>query len=252
MPGSRSGLREWLPEALALALLPLLVLQGRRTRARVARLPEPTDPASGLVGTAIGKPLTLLLLGESPVAGVGVSSHAEGVGAATAAALATASGRKVQWQALGVNGITVGEAASLLLPRLQQSQVDIACIAFGVNDSTAFRRHTAWRSAVAGLLDQVESRLQPRHILLSGVPPLSAFPALPWPLRTVLGLKSASLDRALASLAQSRSRTSHVPLPRQLADPALMASDGYHPSAAGCALWGGLLAAACPASVLAA
>ncbi len=243
-------MREWLPELLALPLYPLLAWQGRRTRLRVPRLPEPEDEAHGMAGAGGGKPLSLLLIGESPVAGVGVSSHADGIGAATAQALAGASGRPVQWQAYGINGITVAQARNELLPHIPASPVDIACIAFGVNDSTSFRRHAQWRADILAMLELLQQSARPRLILLSGVPPLATFPALPWPLRQVLGMKAASLDRALADIARARPATIHVPFPATLSDPAYMASDGYHPSAAGCRYWAGIMVEAIPGPLL--
>jgi lysophospholipase L1-like esterase len=204
-----------------------------------------------MAGEGSGKPLSLLLVGESPVAGVGVSSHADGIGAATARVLASTSRRPVRWQAWGINGITVAQARTDLLPRIPASPVDIACVAFGVNDSTSFRRHAQWRTDILDTLDLLQQSARPRLILLAGVPPLATFPALPWPLRQVLGMKAASLDRALANIARDRPATIHVPFPASLSNPAYMASDGYHPSAAGCRYWAGILIGAIPAALLA-
>lgn len=239
-------MREWLPELLALPLYPLLAWQGRRTRQRVPRLPEPSDDAHGIAGGADGKPLTLLLIGESPVAGVGVDSHADGIGAATAYALAQATRRPVHWQTHGINGITAAQALTLLLPSISPARVDVACIAFGVNDSTSFRSHSRWRADILALLDKLQQTSHPRVILLSGVPPMASFPALPWPLRRVLGMKAASLDRALASIAAQRPATIHVPFEPSLSKPENMARDGYHPSAAGCRYWAENLVKALP------
>jgi hypothetical protein len=66
----------------------------------------------------------------------------------------------------------------------------------------------------------------------------------------VLGLKAASLDRALARLATERLNTIHVPLPATLSHARYMAHDGYHPSAAGCCYWADKLVAAVPTSAL--
>jgi lysophospholipase L1-like esterase len=245
-------MREWLPEMLALPLYPLLRWQGQRTRQWVPRLSEPSDEAHGIVGEGgEGMPLSLMLIGESPVAGIGVDFHTEGIGAATATVLARASGRAVAWQSRGINGITAAQALHTLGPTIADSPIDIVVVAFGVNDSTGFRRYAQWQSDVQNLLDLLQKRVQPRLTLLSGVPPLGAFPALPSPLREVLGLKAASLDRGLVRLAARRPATIHVPLPQNLSDPGLMARDGYHPSAAGCRLWAATLAAAVPQSALA-
>lgn len=239
-------MRDYLPELVALPLLPLLIAQGRRARRITPRLPEAGGATEGWAGRNLsGSPLRLLCFGESPVAGVGVQSHEEAITGCLGAALSQHLQRPVAWAAVGRNGATVEEAMQHLLPLVPAQPVDLALVAFGVNDTTAFRRVDRWRRDVVALLDALHTRCSPRLILLSGVPPVGRFPALPQPLRAVMGMKAAALDRALAALAQSRTATVYVPLQLNTRDPALMAHDGYHPSAAGCSAWAGLLAAAC-------
>ncbi|MYN02242.1 SGNH/GDSL hydrolase family protein [Pseudoduganella sp. DS3] len=231
---------------LALPLLPLLMLQGRRTRARTPRLPEAPGARHGvLVGAAPGAPLRVLGLGESPVAGVGVARQEQAITAQFARALARRTGRAVQWRACGRNGATVRDALAQLLPQVPPEPVDVLLVAFGVNDTVAFRPVGAWQRDVLALLEHLRARCQPRLVLLSGVPPMREFPALPRPLRWVLGLKAAALDRGLAALAREHAWLYHVPLVLDSRnDAALAAEDGYHPSAKGCEVWADLLAAA--------
>lgn len=213
-------MREWLPELIALPLYPLLAWQGRRTRQRVPRLPEPQDQPHGIAGEGGGEPLSLLLIGESPVAGIGVDAFAEGIGATSAHALARATSRAVRWEARGINGITAAQALTDLLPSIPAADVDVACIAFGVNDSTRFRRYSQWRDDILAVLDVLQQVAHPHLTLLAGVPPMAAFPALPWPLRLVLGMKASSLDRALAKIARDRPATLHIPFPAAMSAPA--------------------------------
>lgn len=243
-------MRDYLPELVALPLLPLLIAQGRRTRSITPRLPDAAGARSGLAaGAGTAKPFSLLTLGESPVAGVGVETHEQAITGCLARALAKRLGCPVGWQAYGRNGATVREAREELLPAIPGQPVDLALVAFGVNDTTAFRPVGAWRSDMAALLDALEVRCRPRLIVLSGVPPVGRFPALPQPLRAVLGLKAAVLDRALMMLAETRRDTLYVPLTLDTGSPGLMASDGYHPSAAGCAAWAEILTQASAAHI---
>lgn len=238
-------MRDYLAELIAVSLLPLLLIQGRHARRRTPRLPDASGACTGMAGSGQDQPpLRLLALGESPVAGVGVQTHPQAITACLADALASQLQRPVEWRACGRNGCTVRQACSELLTEVPAQPVDVAMVAFGVNDTTAFRPVVAWQRDVAHLLDALQERCRPRLILLSGVPPVGAFPALPQPLRAVLGLKAAALDRALAGLALARDRTLHVPLLLDTRDPLLMAHDGYHPSAAGCVAWAALLAGA--------
>lgn len=236
-------MHRWLPELIAAPLYPLLLAQGKHARRTTPRLPEASEPHHGLAGCAqAGKPLSLIALGESPVAGVGVASHQEAITGKLATALAERLARPVAWHACGRNGATVRDALEHLLPTFPAAPVDIALVAFGVNDSTAFRPVARWRDDMQALLDALEARCRPRLILLSGVPPMAHFPALPQPLRAVMGLKSRALDAALQAFAAQRPRTQYVALAIDPRDPELMAADGYHPSARGCAAWAALLA----------
>lgn len=239
-------MRRYLPELIALPLLPLLIAQGRYTRRVTPRLAEAAGPCAGWAGSVYdGPPLTLLTVGESPVAGVGVSTHEEAITGQLAHALARRHTRPVHWRACGKNGVTVREALHEVVPAMPERTVDVALVAFGVNDTTAFHSVRRWQADLHALLAAVDARCKPRLLLLSGVPPLAHFPALPHPLRWVMGLKAEALDRAARELAPTRPRTLHVPLPLATRDASMMASDGYHPSAKGCAAWAQLLANAC-------
>jgi lysophospholipase L1-like esterase len=250
-PGLRRRFAHILPELAALPLLPLLIAQGRRARRVAPRLPEAGGPCGGQVGEGrAGAPLSLLALGESPVAGVGVTSHEEAITGQLAQALTARLRRPVRWRACGRNGITAADALEQLLPQIPPEPVDVALVAFGVNDSTAFRSVGRWHADLSAVLQALDARCRPRLVLLSGVPPLAHFPALPQPLRWVMGLKANALDAAARQLADARIR--HVPLTLDLRQRELMASDGYHPSAAGCAAWAGVLADVCVAALTAA
>ena len=238
-------MRRFLPELVALPLLPFLIAQGRHTRRVTPRLPEAEGPVAGLAGANhLGAPLSLLTLGESPVAGVGVATHEDAITGQLARALAARLLRPVSWRACGKNGVTAREALELVIPQVPMAPVDIALVAFGVNDTTAFRPVATWRNDLRSILAALDTRCQPQLVMLSGVPPVAHFPALPQPLRWVMGLKASALDQAARELAPELRRTHYVPLVLDTHDRSMMAADGYHPSARGCAAWAQLLAEA--------
>lgn len=239
-------MRNIFPEMLALPLLPLLVLQGRRTRARTPRMPEAPGARYGvLAGMAPGATLRVLGLGESPVAGVGVARQDQAITAQFACELAQQTGRPVQWRACGRNGATVRDALAQLVQEVPAEPVDVLMVAFGVNDAVAFRPVGAWQRDMLALLEHLRERCRPQVVLVSGVPPMQEFPTLPRPLRWVMGLKAAALDRGLAALASQHAWLYHVPIVLDTRhDASLTAEDGYHPSATGCEVWARLLTAA--------
>lgn len=238
-------MRRYLPELVALPMLPFLIAQGRHARRVTPRLPEADGPQEGVAGQSHDRPpLSLLAVGESPVAGVGVSTHAQGISGQLARALAERLERPVRWRACGKNGVTVREALEMLIPAIPDGPVDIALVAFGVNDTTAFSSVSRWTRDLREVLQAIEQRCRPGLVLLSGVPPIAHFPALPQPLRWVMGLKAAELDRAAMALASAHTRIRFLPLVLETRDRTMMASDGYHPSEKGCAAWAELLAEA--------
>lgn len=243
-------MRRFLPELVAFPLLPFLVAQGRHTRRVTPRLPEAGGPTTGLAGAHyLGQPLSILTLGESPVAGVGVAMHEEAITGQLAQALSARLQCPVAWRAHGKNGITAREALEQVLPGVPHEPVDIALVAFGVNDTTAFRPVSAWRRDLHNVLEALEARCRPQLAIVSGVPPVAHFPALPQPLRWVLGMKARALDIAVRELVPMRPRSAYVPLELNPKDAGMMAEDGYHPSAAGCAAWAQVLAGACAAKL---
>lgn len=239
-------MQRWLPELVALALLPVLLAQGKRARRITPRLPEAAAPYAGVAGdladVAHVAPLSLLAVGESPVAGVGVGNHEQAITGQLAQALSARLARPVAWQAWGKNGVTVRQALQQVVPSIPAARVDIALVAFGVNDTTAFHSVARWRADLRTIIGALQQRCAPGLILLSGVPPMAHFPALPQPLRWVMGLKSQAFDAAARELTMTLPGTRYVALAIDPTDRALMASDGYHPSAQGCTAWAELLA----------
>jgi lysophospholipase L1-like esterase len=246
-------MRRWLPELLALPLLPWLYAQGKRTRRITPRLPEADGAREGLctpAGVGNTVPIVLIAIGESPVAGVGVERQEQAITAQFAQELAIALKRPVQWRAFGKNGATVADANRDVLPQLAQfaapqtQELRIVLIAFGVNDSTAFHSSSRYRRDLEVLACTLQQQLTPALLLISGAPPLHLFPALPQPLRHVLGMKAAALSRAAQQLATELPQAIYVPVRSDARERSLMAHDGYHPSAAGARLWAQQLAQA--------
>jgi lysophospholipase L1-like esterase len=235
---------------VAFPLLPVLAVQGRAVRRRTPRLPAAAGPVAGVVVGA-GPPLRLVVVGESTVAGVGAGSHAEALSGQVAVALARRTGRAVRWRAVGRIGVTASAARECLLPALREARADVVVVAVGINDVLRLTSLRRWRRDLARLLDALRGQVGPAgpdavEVLLAGVPSIGRFPALPQPLRGLLGLHAWALDTAGRRLAAALPRTTH--LPTRL-DPAVhsMASDGFHPSPSTYAAWGDALAAAAAA-----
>ncbi len=231
-----SNLDLQLAAAATVPLLPFVWTQGQRVRDELLRLPGASGPSTGVVDGA-GLPVRLLLFGESTVAGVGAPDHARGLAGQTARELARLTDRPVRWRAHGQRGVTAQAAHDRLLPTLPKAPFHIAILVLGVNDVVQLHSPVRWRRDVGRLVADVRARTDHPPVLLAGVPPIGQFPALPEPLRTVLGWRGQLLDEAGRRLAADTQTITHVPAPLP-EGPAAFSPDGFHPAPAGYALWG--------------
>jgi lysophospholipase L1-like esterase len=222
---------------LTYVLAPVMLAQAVQVRRTTPRLPGAAGPVDGVVAGG-GPGIRLAVLGESTVDGVGAPTHEEALTGRLAQALG-ASGLEVAWQAVGRIGANARVVRDDLLPLV--APADVVVIALGVNDTIELHSAIRYRRDLLGLVVAVRRRLGPVPVVLAGVPPMGRFPALPWPLRDVLGARSASLDRAAARLA-GLPGVVHVPMPAVLLDPATFAEDRFHPGPSGYSRWAEQLA----------
>jgi lysophospholipase L1-like esterase len=81
-----------------------------------------------------------------------------------------------------------------------------------------------------------------QRILMSALPPMHLFPALPQPLRAYLGAQARRYNVALQAFAAATEGCTWVTLDLS-EDPAHMAQDGFHPGPSVYAAWAARLAA---------
>ncbi len=97
-----SNSRFWL---LFTGLFPVILAQGIHTKRTTVRLPEASGERFGHSSQNDSPALKLVVIGESTVAGVGVSHQQQGLAAQVAMALEQQLAKSVQWFAYGKNGI---------------------------------------------------------------------------------------------------------------------------------------------------
>ncbi len=224
----------------ALPTLPIWAAQGWWARHRAVKLPPAAGPTQGRVGDGTHR-ARLAVLGESPVAGVGVENHQQGLTGQIATALAAQTGARIDWLAVGENGIRLAACRQTLAKQAMAWQPDYLVIVLGVNDTTGLTPRQHWRREFQGLLQDMQPQLR-RATLCAGVPPMQKFTAVPQPLRQIVGARARLLDGDLQRLCAHSPRTDHLALSQRLAADDLC-RDGYHPSASGCRRWGEQLAA---------
>ena len=218
-------------QLLRVPLLPVLAAQALLVRRRAVGLPEPSGAREGRQGR--GPRLRLLIAGDSSAAGVG--GRHSGTGAVgPVGENCSAASFSVEWRLVATTGHTTGDAIEEL--RRIKGQFDVAVTALGVNDVTRAVTCNRFKRQQAELMRLLTVDLGVRIVIVTGVPQMDRFPALPQPLAWVLGRQSARLDEGLreviASFPKARHLALHLP-----DDPALAAVDGYHPSPKAYRLW---------------
>jgi lysophospholipase L1-like esterase len=215
-----------LARPLLLAAAPVLLVQGRRVRRTTPRLAD----AAGSRSEA--GPALVAVVGDSVAAGVGVEHHVHTVAGRLASRLTAARGEPVGWRVVARTGATAGEVASLLEDhRDELGGAAVVVVSIGVNDTLRLHPDVRWRRELGHLLDLVSTMAPGADVVLLGVPPMEEFPALPRPLRHLLGGRARRLDAIGRSVAAERPGVRHLPLAVAV-DATSFAADGFHPSAA--------------------
>lgn len=220
---------------LCLLLFPILLVQALWARLRTIRLPE----AGGLPYKHHQTGLSILGIGESTIAGVGVQKLAQALTARIAHYLAEQFGQPVSWDAFGKNGDRLKD----LLDKHRSfpfRKFDAVIVAVGVNDTTGLTSLLRWSQQIFELTNKLKE-LYTAPICFCSVPPMHLFTALPQPLRYVLGIRARMLDQVLRRTAEVSTGVFYLESGFQ-PDEQYLAPDGYHPSEKGYQFWGELIA----------
>ncbi len=219
-----------------ITLGPLLAYQGVKVRRDTPQLPEAKGDRSGQLGSGI--PLSLVILGDSAAAGVGVEDQQQALSGSLSRLLA--SHFTLSWQLCARSGNTTKDCIELLTERHNAlPKADVVLLSLGVNDVIKLNSRATWLSQLTTLLQAIENQTQAKLILITKVPPMGLFPALPQPLRWFMGYKANWFNKGLeVELAKRHKATSDSAQYSLLeiaqvmdakAVKGLMARDGFHP-----------------------
>ncbi|HBO73060.1 MAG TPA: lipase [Acinetobacter sp.] len=224
----------WL-KITTLTLLPIIAIQGIKVRKKMPRLPEASGERDGVIGS--GKPLSLLILGDSAAAGVGVETQQD----ALSGAIITELGNEftLRWKLQAQTGNTTQQVIQAA-KQISDQQYDIVITSIGVNDVTKFTSARSWLKQQKELFADIQNRFKPKLIIVSGVPPMQHFPALPNPLAWLFGKYAAQMNQVLQQwlMPQDKFKFIQYDIKEFQALNLPMASDGFHPSKEIYAIWG--------------
>ncbi|WP_030165605.1 SGNH/GDSL hydrolase family protein [Spirillospora albida] len=226
-------------------LAPILLVQARRMARDTPRLEPASGDEQGVTG-GTDPEFTVVVIGESTAVGVGAAEHAEALPGYIAEELAERLHRCVGWAVGGESGASARRVARKIVPALDPPFPDLVVATVGINDLTRMRRLPQWADDVTHLIATLHLRYPRAMVVIAGMPPVHRFPAIPQPLRSVLGARARTMDRITREVARANGAV-HVPMDEEMArDRRLFAADGFHPSADGYRAWAKDLAEAVP------
>lgn len=226
-PSALEALLSWLA-------LPVYVWQGLGLRRRIQRMAPPPNPGI-LAFPGKGRPLKLLVIGDSSAAGVGVDDLSQSVAGLLPRFLAERSGRPVTARIAGMNSATSGQLRDYVVPHLEPRDFDVIALKIGTNDAKNYHSVRRFKKEFGTLLYALRARFPLATIVWSGVIDMADVPALPSPLNRILSIRSRLIDRMGRTLCHERGAL--CPPSEWRAIPENFSVDGFHASAAGYREW---------------
>lgn len=201
----------------------------RSARERAEALRRELDH-DALVGEVGGRPLRLVVLGDSSADGYGLTDPAEALPRMLGERIAARESRPVRIVSFAAVGARTVDVIDEQIPRLETSGADLVAVVVGVNDATTRRRPVHVHEDTCRLVGAIRRAAPGARIALLACPDLGAAPALPWPLGRVVGLATRlvaraqqraadDMDVAIARLDDDEPRPEHF------------GEDGFHPGA---------------------
>lgn len=222
-------------KAATIALIPALVIQGNHVKKNTLRLPEPEGAREGQTGT--GNKLSLLILGDSAAAGVGVEHQDDALLGAILHELK--DDFEIDWKLQAKTGDTSSKVIHAL-DQIEVQHYDIIVTSVGVNDVTKLIPVEVWIQKQEQLYSKIQQKFSPKLIIAAGVPPMNMFPALPNPLAWLFGQYAKQMNQQLENFVNQQVNMQWIEydIEKYRTMNLQMAADGFHPSKEVYTLWG--------------
>ena len=138
--------------------------------------------------------INVLVIGDSAAAGVGAATQE---GALTGLIYSSLSQHGPTRVLLHAKTGYKSEDALNLLQQLPKQHFSTTLISIGVNDVTKFVSLKRWQYNISAIESLLSQKFGCQNILFTALPPIHAFPALPQPLRSLLGFRALLLNKAM-------------------------------------------------------
>jgi lysophospholipase L1-like esterase len=232
---------------ILLPLFPFLIFMGKKVRKSVPELPEASENITGSI-SGNGSEFKLLTMGESTIAGVGVTDHKDGITGGIAKTLHNLTKKTVHWQVLACNGYTAERVNLKLVPRIPDYKIDLIVIGLGGNETFQFNSPLTFKKHLILTIENIQKRQPHAKILIANMPPVGEFPAFPWLIQKILGSLIGLHGAVIRDVPQRFENVFYIDekitfkkwLKRVDSSKAVtdFFSDGIHPSAMTYGLWG--------------
>ena len=216
--------------------LPFYISQGLALRRRIVRMLPPRHPTSITIkGSGKNKPLRILVIGDSTVAGVGVQDFDHSIAGWLSNILSEQTGRSIYIKPHGHNSATSGQIHEFVVPHIEQEPFDYISLNIGTNDTKNFHTGRRFCREFGGLIYALRTRFPDATIIWSGITDLAHIPALPFPINKILSIRSRILSRNGKILCAERGALA----PESKWQPTLdnFSDDGFHASSKGYREW---------------
>lgn len=218
-----------------LFLLPVIVAQGVIVKQRTPKLLEPIGERQGVVG--FGRPLSLLILGDSAAAGVGVEYQHQALSGVLLSQLMNEY--QLTWALHAKTGDNTRQVI-YSINTLEPQVYDVIVTSIGVNDVTKLTSTRLWIKQQKQLFTELRKKFDPKLIIVTGVPPMQHFPALPHPLAWIFGKHAQQMNKKLQGYLSTELIFKFIEFDlehfQEMNLP--MAIDGFHPSKEIYEIWG--------------
>lgn len=218
---------------------PILWVQGIYLRKHALRLPTPIDATFGKIEGENGI-ISVLGIGESPMAGVGISKNSGTLTALASEELSKLTKNSVNWSILAQSGLTLNDLNKFVLKK-SPSKVDLIFVTIGGNDVFNLTAPWIWLSHLEICVKYFFKNEESPIILFSAVPCVGRFPSIPNPLRFFFGYWELILHNCLKFFVSTKENIylleERFPDGREY-----FLEDGIHPSKLAYILWSKKLA----------
>lgn len=156
----------------------------------------------------------VLILGDGPAVGYGVSSQNLALLGTLARELSALSGRGTTAD-LVADPMMTAEKAVALVPELLVWRYDYVFIVLGITDTMKLTSVAAWRRHLARLLAAMSEELAvSAYIVVAGVPPIASIRLLTWPFSTIASRRADAINAATVELCAGLPRVKYVEVPQ--------------------------------------